>query len=156
MVDDAFGEVGELLRRQAELRIDFRILLAEARDLATCHRRVRPAAQRIAVGQRREGGLERDDFETVLWQLEFSYNMRAQQTDDVGEDGKPETRIQLLADRRAAEDMTTLEHQHGLAGLCQVGGGGETVVAAPDDDRIPDFRHRISCAFSRDRRTGVR
>ena len=39
--------------------------------------------------------------------------------------------------RRAAEPLAQLEHQHPVAGAGQIGGRGEPVVAAADDDRVP-------------------
>jgi fumarylacetoacetase-like protein len=37
----------------------------------------------------------------------------------------------------AAEPLAALEHQHAAAGLGEVGGGGQPVVAAADDDHVP-------------------
>ncbi len=38
---------------------------------------------------------------------------------------------------RPAEALAAFEHEHPAPGAGQVGGGGEPVVTAPDDDRVP-------------------
>ena len=43
---------------------------------------------------------------------------------------------QLARDHAAAEPGIALQHQHALAGLGQVGGGHQAVVAAADGDDV--------------------
>ena len=59
-----------------------------------------------------------------------------QQRHDVGADREVEAGKDLFGDRRAAEDVTPLEHEHLAARAREIGGGGQAVVAAADDDGV--------------------
>ena len=59
-----------------------------------------------------------------------------QQRDDVRADRELEAGKDLFGDRRAAEHVAPLEHEHLAARARQVGGVDEAVVAAADDDDV--------------------
>ena len=135
-VHDPLGDVAELGHRQPELRVPLRVQRAELGDLAPGPLLVPPARQRAPVEQRREGAVERDELEPEARQVELADDVGPEQADDVGADREGEARVELLAHRRAAQDVAPLEHEHLAPGPGQVGGAGEAVVAAADDDRV--------------------
>ena len=73
-------------------------------------------------------------------QIELADDLGPQQRDDVRADGEAEAGKDLFRDRRAAEDMTALEDEHGSAGPGEIGSGGQTVVATADDDDVVAHR----------------
>ena len=144
-VDDRLGEAGQEAQGLAELGVDVRVPGAEARDLLTRAVGVGPAAQGVAVRQRRERALERQDLQPVARQLEFADDPGPQQADDVGADRVGEAGVELLADRGPAQHGAALEHHHPAAGPRQVGRADEPVVPAAHHDRVdrPLFRHQL-------------
>ena len=62
-----------------------------------------------------------------------------EQADDVGARADHEALVgeRALQGAGAAEPLAALEHEHAAPGPRQVGGRGEPVVAAADDDRVP-------------------
>ena len=93
------------------------------------------AARRIAR-QRRVGGdppPAQPDAEA-----QFVDDPLRQQADQVGVARQPrvDTRPRALGDRRAADVVAALEHQHRAPGAREVRRGDQAVVAAADDDRI--------------------
>ena len=69
-------------------------------------------------------------------QIELADDLRPQQRDDVRADGEMEAGKDLFGDRRAAEHVAALEHEHLPPGAGQICGRGQAVVAAADDDRV--------------------
>ena len=69
-----------------------------------------------------------------------------EQPDDVGAraDHVPLVAERLLERARAAEPVARLEDEHLLAGAGEVGGAGEPVVAAADDDHVPAARGQLA------------
>ena len=59
-----------------------------------------------------------------------------QQAHHVGELGEAIAREDFLGDRRAADDLAPLEHDHLLAGAREIRGRDQAVVAGADHDRI--------------------
>ena len=72
-------------------------------------------------------------------ELELGDDELVEQPDDVGAgaDDKALVGEGTLERGRASEPLAPLEHEHRLAGPGEIGRCGETVVATPDDDRIP-------------------
>ena len=68
--------------------------------------------------------------------IELIANMRA--------GGDAESRRELPRDRRAADPVRGLEHQHLAAGPGEVGGAHQAVVAGADDDDAVAVSHRAS------------
>src|ERR1700733_12477942 len=83
----------------------------------------------IAVGHRRERPIQRQDFETMPWQVELPNDFRPKQRNDVGALRKQETRNNLFSNRRPTKHMAPLQSQHLLAGL------GE--ISRIDQDTVP-------------------
>ena len=93
-----------------------------------------------AVGERDpQVGVGDVDVEAALPELELLDDELVEQADDVGAGADDEVGVVERALERAgaAEPLAALEHEDALAGLGEVGGGGEAVVAAADDDRVP-------------------
>ena len=84
-----------------------------------------------------------------LGELEIMDDVGSQQAERVGERGEVEPRDQLFGDRRAADDVASLDDQRLQAGLGEVGAVDQTVVAAADDDRVERSfgRHRYQAVF---------
>ena len=95
-----------------------------------------PGAEVVAVVERRDGALERQDLEPVPRQVEVADDLGPQQAHDVGEHRELEAREDLLGHRGAADQRAPLEHQRLAARARQVGRGDQAVVAAADDDRV--------------------
>ncbi len=62
-----------------------------------------PRSQIVAVVERRDGALERENLEAVPRQIEIADDLGAEQAHDVGEDRELETGKYLLGHRRAAD-----------------------------------------------------
>ena len=77
-------------------------------------------------------------------QVELADDLRPQQRHDVRADRELEAGEDLLGDRGAAEHVPALEHEHLAARARQVGGAGQPVVAAADDDRVVSSRLSMS------------
>ena len=90
----------------------------------------------LALVQRRDRPVERQDVEAVLRQLEVADDLGPQQRHDVGEDREAEAREDLLGDRRAAEHVALLEDERLEPGAGEICGADEAVVAATDDDGV--------------------
>src|SRR5213078_937433 len=104
--------------------------------------------------ERREGAVERQDFEAVARQVQLADDLRPQQRNHIGADGKLEARKDLFGHRRAAHDAPALEHQHLLPGASQVGRVDQAVVAAAYDDDVVAGIHgfaraRLPLVYSR-------
>jgi hypothetical protein len=69
-------------------------------------------------------------------QVQLADDLGAQQRDDVRRDGVLEAGIDLLGDRRAAEHVAPLEHEHLAARAGEIRRIDEPVVAAADDDDV--------------------
>ena len=92
-----------------------------------------------AFGQRREGAVERQDLEAVARQVELADDLGPQEADDVRGDRESIARHDLLGHGGAAEHVPALQDEHAPAGPREIGGTGQPVVAAADDDRVPGF-----------------
>ena len=99
-----------------------------------------------AVGERTpEVGVGGRDPVAVAAEVELVDHDLVEQADDVGARADDEALVgeRALERRRAAELLAPLEDEHPLAGLRQIGGGREPVVAAADDDRVPLARGEL-------------
>ena len=84
------------------------------------------------------------DVEAALLEPELVDHELVEQADDVGARADDVVGVGERALERAgaAEPLAALEHEHRLAGLGEVGGGGEAVVAAADDRPRPSCGRR--------------
>src|SRR5439155_10366604 len=101
---------------------------------------VEPLRERRAVLERRPLGRVADERSVpVPRQLELLDHERMEQPDEVRARADHETWIaeRPLERARATDLIAPLEHEHRPARPRQVGGGGEPVVTAADDDGVP-------------------
>ena len=82
-------------------------------------------------------------LQPVLVEPQVGDDLRVEQADGVGGDRVAEARVELLGDRRAADDAAALDHLHLQPGHAEIGGAGQPVVAGADDHDIVLLR---SCA----------
>ena len=130
-------EERRLLEQRVEGRQRVGVLARDARDLLVGDLLVVGQQDRAPVGgEGRELGVERDRVIAELRQLEVGHDLRLEHRDHVGGARDALAGPQLLGHARAAEDVARLEDAHAQAGARQVGGGGEAVVPAADDDRV--------------------
>ena len=129
MFSDRLDEPRHLHHRLAVLVVRLGIEPRVARDLAARPGVIVHAPQIVAVGHRREGAVERQDFEAVPRQIEVADDLGPQQRHDVRADGELETRKDFFGDGCAAEDVAAFQHQHLAPGAREIGGSGEAVVA---------------------------
>jgi hypothetical protein len=90
----------------------------------------------VAVARRVERRRHHQRQEAVPHQVELVDDLGAQQAQRVGERREREARRHLLGDGGAADEVVLLQDQRPQAGLPEVGGVGEAVVAATHDDRV--------------------
>ena len=83
-----------------------------------------------------------DHPEAVSRQIEVPDHLGIQQRDRVSGDRIAEPRMEFLGDRRPTHDRAPLEHRDLDAGGREVSGAHQSIVAAPDDDRVA--RRRIT------------
>ena len=74
--------------------------------------------------------------EAEAHEIELLDDLRPQQAQGVGESREVEAWAELLGDRRTADEVALLEHEHPLTGLREVGGVSEAVVTSTDDDGV--------------------
>ena len=133
---DRLHEAAHLQHGFAEFFIGLGVEARMAAQLAHRLAVIVHAPQIIAVGHRREGAVERKDFQTVAGKIEIANDLRPQQRDHVRADGKFEAGNDLFGASRAADDVTALQHQDLLAGAREIGGVDQAVVPAADDDGV--------------------
>ena len=111
-------------------------------DLAARLGVVPPAGEIISVRQRSKSAIEGDNFKIVFGKFEFLDNFWPQEAHDVGTNRVLETRVDFFCDCGAADKMAPLKDKDFLSGLCEIGGTGETIVAAAYNDCVI-FCHRF-------------
>jgi hypothetical protein len=130
-------EQGRLLEQRVERREGVGVLARDARDLLVGDLVVVGQQHRTTVGgEGRELRVERDRAIAELRQLEVGDDLRLEHRDHVRRSRDALAGPQLLGHARAAEDVARLEDAHAQAGAREVGGRGEAVVPAADDDRV--------------------
>ena len=134
--EDRLDEARHLDHGHGVLVIGLGVGLGVPGDLAARPAVVRQPPQVVAVQHRGERAVERQDLEAVPRQVEVADDLRAEERDDVGADRVLEARIDLLGDRRAAEHVAPLEHEHLAPRAREIRRVHQAVVAAADDDDI--------------------
>jgi hypothetical protein len=130
-------EQGRLLEQRVERREGVGVLARDARDLLVGDLVVVGQQHRTTVGgEGRELRVERDRAIAELRQLEVGDDLRLEHRDHVRRSRDALAGPQLLGHARAAEDVARLEDAHAQTGAREVGGRGEAVVPAADDDRV--------------------
>ena len=110
-VEDRLDEARHLDHRLAVLVVGLGVEPRVPPDLALRLGVVVHAPQVVAVRHRREGAVERQDFQAVARQIEIADDLRPEQRHHVRADREAEARKHLLGDRRAADDVAALEHE---------------------------------------------
>ena len=112
------------------------VVLAVPGDLLQVLVVVLAQPQVVAVLHRGEGRRHQERHEPVLGQLELVDDVGPEEAQGVREGREPEARVELLGDRRAADERAALEDQGLEPRFRQVGAVDEAVVAAADDDGV--------------------
>ena len=73
-------------------------------------------------------------------QLQIRDHLRIEQRHRVARHRIAEARMKLFRDRRAADDIAPLQHQHLQPGLSQIRRANEPVMAPADDDNVVQAR----------------
>ena len=133
---DRLHEVGHLDHGLAVLVVSFGVEARVARDLAARARVIVDAPEIVAVRHRRKRAVERKNLETVTRQIELANDLRSQQRDDVRANRKLEAGKDLFRNRRAAEYVATLQHQHLFPRTREIGGVYQTVMSAANHDDV--------------------
>ena len=89
-----------------------------------------------AVAGQHRAALVGEDLQAVLRQLEVAHDLGAQQRRDVGAVRVGEARVERARDRGAADPVVLLDDERLQAGLGEIAGGDEAVVAGADDDGV--------------------
>ena len=118
----------------------------ELRDLPVYQDRIRPEHQMPPIGERREARwIAGQHLEPVLLQFEVPYDPGLEQTIDVRAARHLVARPQFLGHRGPANHRPRLEDGGPDAGLRQIGGRHQSVVARADHNRvIGALAHRAS------------
>ncbi len=134
--EDRLHEAAHGLHGFAEFVVGLGVHAGVAGNLAVSFAMVVHAPEVIAAGHGREGAVEREDFEAVARKIEIANDLRPQQRHHVGADGELEAGKNFFGAGRAAENVPPFEHQNFLAGVCEIGGVDQAVVAAADHDYV--------------------
>ena len=122
--------------------VGLRIARREARELAAVRVMVAVVGEVVAVLREHRAALIGDDLQSEARQFEVAHDFGPEQRADIGTVGVEETRRQRSADRRAADPVVLLQHQHVEPGALKIAGVDEAVMPAADDDGVPVF-HRL-------------
>ena len=141
--------------RAAVVVVGLGIAHREAGDLAPGAVVVAVAVEAVAVRQRSEGALERQDGEPVTREVQFADDIRAHQADHVREHAVLEARKDLLGDGGASQQRPRFEHAYVEARAGQVGRVHEAVVPAADHDHVVFACHRGQLRFLAGSKNGV-
>ena len=141
--EDRLGEAAHLDHRLAVLVVGLGVEPRVARDLAPGLVVIVDAPQVIAVRHRRERAVERQQLHAVARQIELADDLRPQQRDHVRADRELEAGKDLFGDGRAAEHVPALEHEDLASRPREIGGAGQPVVPAADDDRVVAHRSEL-------------
>ena len=137
---EGFHGPRELVHERRKVVVRLRVLRGMAVQVAARLVVVGPAPQVVAVRERSHRALEREDLQPVPCELQIPDDLGPQQAYDVGGDGILEPREDFLRHGGSAHQMPALEHNHAKSGPGEIGGVDESVVAAPDDDRVVRIR----------------
>ena len=116
----------------------------EAGELAPVRVVVAVVGEIVAIPREHRAALIGDHLQAEARQFEIAHDLGPEQRADIGAVGIEEARRQRAADRRAADPVVLLDHQHVEPGALQIAGVDQPVVAAADDDRVPAL-HACRC-----------
>ena len=101
------------------------------------------APEIIAAGHGRERAVEREDFQAVARKIEFANDFGAKKRDNVRTFGEKKTGEDFFGDSGAAQNVAAFEDDNLLAGLREVCGVDQAVVATADDDNVVLLPHSV-------------
>src|ERR1041384_7700191 len=90
----------------------------------------------VAIRHRRKGAVERQDFETMAWQVEVANDLWPQKGNNVRTDRELESGENLFRDGGGTEHVSALQHQHFFARTSKVRSVREAVVASANHDNV--------------------
>jgi hypothetical protein len=128
--------------------ITFGVALGEFGDLLEGVRRVLPGEKIAAIGERREKRrILRIDLVAEAIQFQLGDHTLAQQARKIGGGRDTIAGPDLLGHGASAHQVATFEHQHGEAPPRKIGGRGQSIVPAADDDGVVSmYRHEFAAA----------
>ena len=120
-----------------ELRVAVRVLRGHPAQLEGGAAHVSPQGEAAALRHGREQPrLGLDEAQPTVAQVEVLDHGGAQGTEEVGDGRGLEPGMELLRDRRPAQDLAALEHEGGESSAGEQGRRHQPVVPAPDDDDV--------------------
>ena len=142
-------QVGQERRERPHLPVELGVRLGVRRrtlaQLGGRARRVRPQRERRTLRLGREHadlGLHR--HEPLLDEPQVGDHRLPEPPDRVDDPRRPNARGELDGVEDPADAVALLQDQDGAAGLREVGGRGEAVVARADHDRVEPLRHQAT------------
>src|SRR2546421_9037968 len=131
------------MQEQSELVVRLGVAHRVACKLAPVLVVIGPLREVVSVREWRERALERQDVQAMARELELADDFRPEQAYHVRENGEAEARKHFLGHRGATDAFAALEHEHLAAAAREIGGAGEPVVAAADDDGVVALHARF-------------
>ncbi len=132
------------VQHATELVVGLRVAQRVTRDLASILVVIVALREVVAGGEGRQRALERQNVQTVAREIKVANDLRPEQAHHVREDGEREPGKDLLAQRRAADLLATLDHEDALPASRQVRCADQAVVPAADHDRVVFLSHRYA------------
>ncbi len=112
------------------------IALGMPADLASQRVMVRIDGEMAAAAHQRAAAIIGDDLQPEFRQLQRPDDLRPQQAADIGAVGIGPAVMQHPADRRAADPVVALQHQHLEPGAGEIASRDQPVMAGSDDDGV--------------------
>ena len=126
----------ETIEEVEQCRVAVDVLLRELPDLRRDPLRLAEPDERAPVGKgEHERGVRPREGETETLELQIRDDLRLERAGGVGH-RRAVAGKELVLRAGAADDVALLEHEHVDACTGEVGGAGEAVVAATDDDDL--------------------
>ena len=134
--EQVLDRAGHMEERPAVVVVRLRVAHGEAGDLPPAAVVIGVPVEAVAVRQRGERALQRQDGEPVAGELQFADDLRAHQAHHVREDAVAKAREDLLGDGGASQQRPRFQHAHVEARARQVGRVHQAVVPAAHHDHV--------------------
>jgi len=126
-----------------EFVVGFGVKAGVAADIADGFGVVVHAPEVVAAGHGREGSVERENFQAVAREIEFTDDFGAKERDDVRAFGKKKAGDDFFGDGGAAENVAAFENDDLLPCFGEIRGVDQAIVAAADDDYVVVLPHSV-------------
>ena len=136
-------DVGRLCKIGGEFRIDLGVVAREPRELGLRLVRIVAVDQVVVAVERTEQVVRRQHLEAEPVQLQLGDDTGMQQAHHVGKPRCTKAGREFLGHCGAAEDGTTLQHQHLESRLGEVSSADKAVMSAADDQRVVACGHAV-------------